>query len=202
MAEPKPIIPTYLVAGKAVGSQTHVGFVDTFNWMLSWIENFHCGRGIVYHGAEWGRPFIGLNIAGGEPPIDDPSRGNDVVPYDAGVEGGGVPAIPGPFEPVYTNGVISGCANCVFCAGREFVDYGTLTVSATSASSGYVLLTVSHPSSANVTFGQASTASLSVDLFLPTNLASNTQTQIPLYHITNGVVDVDLRAVPTGVLAQ
>lgn len=114
--------------------------------------------------------------------------------------GGGGSSIPGPFEPDYTNGVISGCSNCIFCAERQFVDCGTMQITASANSTGYVVLTLTHPYNANTTFSTGS-ASLSVESSLPMN-ANDAETKIPLFHITNGVVDVDLRAVPTGVLAR
>jgi hypothetical protein len=46
-----------------------------------------------------------------------------------------------------------------------------------------------------------SNVSIAVESALPTN-TNDALTKIPLYHVTDGVVDVDLRAIPTGVLAR
>ena len=187
----------YLQEGKLIGAKSHRGFVATWNWVLSWVFSFFAGRGVTLSGARLGRPRIDVEIQAGD--------GVDVFCLGAGqpwvisATGGGT-TIPGPFEPVYTGGVISGCANCVFCAERLFVDCGTMTLTATASSTGYVVLTLQHPYSANAAF-DANSASLAVESSLPTN-ASDAVTKIPLFHITNGVVDVDLRAVPTGVLAR
>ena len=45
-------------------------------------------------------------------------------------------------------------------------------------------------------------ASLGIEQYVPDNETSGAVTKIPLYHITNGVVDIDLRNIPTAVLAQ
>ncbi len=110
--------------------------------------------------------------------------------------------IPGPFEPLCaaTTHLLTGLSNCVFCAERQFIDCGTMAISATESSTGYVVLTLSHPPSANAAFN-ANSAQVTIEASLPTN-ANDAVTKIPLFHLTNGVVDVDLRAVPTGVLAR
>ena len=149
----------YLTKGKLLGAKSHAGFVDTFNWMLSWIYNFRTGPGLSLVGERAGHPR------------------------------------PGPFEPVYANGVLSSLTNCIFCAERQFVDIGDQTV---TGSDGYVVLTITHPTSADAAY---STGSVAVENSLPDN-ANSSVTKIPLYHITNGVIDIDLRAVPTGVLAR
>lgn len=191
----------YLSEGKAVGAKSNKGFVATWNWLLSCIFHLKGGSGVSVRGKWKGAPVIDCQIVAGDG-IDVTCAG-DGAPYVISLEGGGGSGgttVPGPFEPVYTGGVISGCANCVFCAERQFVDCGTMTLTATASDTGYVVLTLQHPYSANATFS-ASSASLAVESSLPTN-ASDAVTKIPIFHITNGVVDVDLRAVPTGVLAR
>ena len=183
----------YLTKGKLLGAKSHAGFVDTFNWMLSWIYNFRTGPGLSLVGERGGHPRLSLTLLNeGGAPIDD---GGDDTPYEMPGEGGGGPTIPGPFEPVYANGVLSSLTNCIFCAERQFVDIGDQTV---TGSDGYVVLTITHPTSADAAY---STGSVAVENSLPDN-ANSSVTKIPLYHITNGVIDIDLRAVPTGVLAR
>ncbi|MBO7689033.1 MAG: hypothetical protein J6V72_21825 [Kiritimatiellae bacterium] len=112
-------------------------------------------------------------------------------------------SIPGPFEPVYTSGVLSGLAHCVFCAERQFVDCGTMALSGiTAQSTGCVVLTLTHPARADALFAVANASVAFLTNGLPQPNTGYSETVIPLYHITNGVVDVDLRAVPTGVLAR
>lgn len=116
-------------------------------------------------------------------------------------------ALPGPFEPKYTDGVLSGLKNCIYCAERQFVECGdvdsdgVLAISGVTAStSGYVVLTLTHSSSSEASDIIASEA-VAVESALPTN-TNEAVTKIALYHVTGGVVDVDLRAVPTAVLAR
>lgn len=197
----------YLTKGKAIGAKSLAGFVDTFNWMLSWIYNFNVGPGLRLEGERAGSPHLSLSLMNDDGvPIDD---GEENTPYEITGEGGG-PTIPGPFEPVYTNGVISGFANCIYCAERQFVECGTNGVMAisgvTASTDGYVVLTLPHNSSSSSSSGGTTVidnANVSIDIepSLPMN-AYATRTKIPLYHVTAGVVDVDLRAVPTGVLAR
>jgi hypothetical protein len=110
--------------------------------------------------------------------------------------------IPGPFSPVYTDGVLTGLTNCIFCAERQFVSMGDQTISSAQGSTGYVVLTITHPSTSADAGYSTGAISLDTSGSLPSNTTDNTVTKIPLFHITNGVVDVDLRAVPTAVLAK
>lgn len=188
----------YLTKGKLLGAKSHQGFVDTFNWMLSWIYNFSVGPGLSLVGGRAGKPHLSLTLLNEDgAPIDD---GGEDTPYEiTGEGGGGGTTIPGSFEPVYMDGVLASCQNCIFCAGRTYVDAGTLTISAMADSTGYVVLTLTHPSP--YATWQASNASLGIESVVPTN-NSDSLTKIPLYHITNGVVDIDLRNIPTAVLAR
>ena len=119
-------------------------------------------------------------------------------------------SIPGPFEPVHdaTTGLLTGFTHCIYCAERQFVECGTggaMSISGVTASdNGYVVLTLPHNASASASdTAVIDNANVSIDIepTLPMN-AYATETKIPLYHVTAGVVDVDLRAVPTGVLAR
>lgn len=139
----------------------------------------------------------GREMAGGE----GADVGLPLVPI------GGGDALPGAFEPVYADGVLSGLKNCIYCAERQFVECGevdsdgVLAISGVTAStSGYVVLTLTHSSSSEASDIIASEA-VAVESALPTN-ANEAVTKIALYHVTGGVVDVDLRAVPTAVLAR
>lgn len=112
----------------------------------------------------------------------------------------------GVFEPVYFGGLISKLTNCIYCAERQFVECGTggeITLSGiTSSTTGYLVLTLTHSTvAASSSVAIISGASVAVEATLPLN-SSDSETKIPLYHITNGVVDVDLRAVPVAVLAR
>lgn len=136
----------------------------------------------------------GREMAGGE----GADVGLPLVPI------GGGDALPGAFEPVYADGVVASFGNCVFCAERQFVDCGTMspTTAITAQSTGYVVLKITHPTTPNTSF---SANDASVDFAtsaMPQANQNDAETVIPIYHITNGVVDIDLRAVPTGVLAR
>ena len=136
----------------------------------------------------------GREMAGGE----GADVGLPLVPI------GGGDALPGAFEPVYADGVVASYDNCVFCAERQFVDCGTMspTTAITAQSTGYVVLKITHPTTPNTSF---SANDASVDFAtagMPQANQNDAETVIPIYHITNGVVDIDLRAVPTGVLAR
>lgn len=117
--------------------------------------------------------------------------------------------IPGPFEPVYgSDGILTGLTNCIYCAERQFVQYGddgTMSISGVTASTtGFVVLTLPHDAYASASGSPViddTSVSVAIENALPMN-ASDAVTKIPLYHVTAGVVDVDLRAVPTGVLAR
>lgn len=132
------------------------------------------------------------------------------------VGGGSAPepakSIPGPFEPVHdaTTGLLTGFTHCIYCAERQFVECGTggaMSISGvTEYTSGYVVLTLPHDAYASSTASGATVidndnVSIAIENALPMN-DSDAVTKIPLYHVTAGVVDVDLRAVPTGVLAR
>ena len=118
-------------------------------------------------------------------------------------------SIPGPFEPVHdaTTGLLTGFTHCIYCAERQFVECGTdgeMEISGVTAStSGYVVLTLPHDAyaSASANVIDNDNVSVAIENVLPMN-DSDAVTKIPLYHVTAGVVDVDLRAVPTGVLAR
>ena len=187
---------TRLKKGKFIGAASHKGFVETFNWMLSWIEHFSTGAGLSLTGATAGRPRLTLNLIDGNGiPLDE--YPDDDTPCDITDGVGGGESLPSAFEPVYEGGVISGCENCIYCAGRTYVNCGNLTVSATSSSTGYLILTLTHPA---VTFWGTSNAALSIES-LPSN-TTDTATKIPLFHVTAGVVDIDFRNIPTAVLAR
>lgn len=70
----------YLQKGKLLGAKSHAGFVDTFNWMLSWIYNFRTGPGLQLSGERAGKPrlSLGLNTDGGAP-VEDGQ--DDMPPY-------------------------------------------------------------------------------------------------------------------------
>ena len=129
------------------------------------------------------------------------------APVTSGGDAGA--AIPGPFEPVHdaTTGLLTGFTHCIYCAERQFVECGTaggMAISGVTAStSGYVVLTLRHDAyaSASANVIDNDNVSVAIENALPMN-DSDAVTKIPLFHITNGVVDVDLRAVPTGVLAR
>lgn len=121
-------------------------------------------------------------------------------------------SIPGPFEPVHdaTTGLLTGFTHCIYCAERQFVECGsggTMSISGVTASTyGYVVLTLPHDAYASATASGApiiddNNVGVAIENVLPMN-DSDAVTKIPLYHVTAGVVDVDLRAVPTGVLAR
>lgn len=117
---------------------------------------------------------------------------------------GGGEAMPGPFEPVYADGVVASFDNCVFCAERQFVDCGTMSpaTTVTEESTGYIVLTLTHPTNPDAQFNMTDASLDFVTSGWPPANANDAETKIPLFHMTNGVVDVDLRAVPTGVLAR
>jgi len=128
------------------------------------------------------------------------------------VGGGSAPAktLPGPFEPVHdaTTGFLIGIENCIYCAERQFVQYGddgTMSISGvTESTTGFVVLTLPHDAYASASGSPViddTGVSVAIENVLPMN-ASDAVTKIPLYHVTAGVVDVDLRAIPTGVLAR
>lgn len=121
-------------------------------------------------------------------------------------------SIPGPFEPVHdaTTGLLTGFTHCIYCAERQFVECGTggaMSISGvTEYTAGYVVLTLPHDAYASSSASGATVidndnVSIAIENALPMN-DSDAVTKIPLYHVTAGVVDVDLRAVPTGVLAR
>ncbi len=175
---------TTLRKGKAIGA--HRGFADTFNWVVRCLKNLKGGQG------------CNVNWVADDTPVID------VDMYECGNvynEGGGGETLPRAFDPVYEDGVISACDNCIFAAGRVFINGGTLTISATSSSTGYLVLTLTHPADAQ-SHWSARSASLGIEQYIPSNETSGSVTKIPLYHITNGVVDIDLRSIPTAVLAQ
>ena len=198
----------YLQDGKALGAKSHRGFVATWNWLLSCLFHLKGGTGVSIRNKWRGVPVIDCKIIGGDGV--DVSCAGDGAPYVISMDGEGTPTIPGPFEPVYTNGVLSGFANCIYCAERQFVECGTngvMAISGVPASmDGYVVLTLPHNSSSSSSSGGTTVidnanVSVAIEQSLPMN-TSATVTKIPLYHVTDGVVDVDLRAVPTGVLAR
>lgn len=76
----------YLTKGKLLGAKSHAGFVDTFNWMLSWINNFKVGPGLDIEGARAGAPCLSLTLLNGDgAPIDD---GGKDTPYEMTGESG------------------------------------------------------------------------------------------------------------------
>lgn len=199
----------YLAKGKAIGAKSLAGFVDTFNWMLSWIYNFKVGQGLKIEGERAGSPRLSLTLMNDDGvPVDD---GGEDTPYEMTGKGGAPSAtIPGPFQPVHdaTTGLLTGFTNCIYCAERQFVECGTggaMSISGVTASdNGYVVLTLPHETSSSAsgpTVIDNANVSIAIEPSLPMN-AYATETKIPLYHVTAGVVDVDLRAVPTGVLAR
>ena len=196
----------YLSEGKAVGAKSHKGFVATWNWLLSCIFHLKGGRGVSVRGKWQGAPVIDCQIVAGDG-IDVTCAG-DGAPYVISSKGGGGSGgttIPGPFEPIYTDGVLSGLTNCIYCAERQFVmcgNSGTMSISGvTGSSDGYVVLKLSHNTAAGGGVVNNGNEDVVVENSLPMN-DSDGVTKIPLYHITGGVVDVDLRAVPTAVLAR
>lgn len=62
----KPAQPTQLQKGKLLGSPCHAGFVDTFNWMESSIENLKGGKGCEVKNIESGHPEIEVKIQPGD----------------------------------------------------------------------------------------------------------------------------------------
>lgn len=199
---PPPRIP-FLKDGLAIGAKRHKGFAHAWNWLIHSFWHLTFGPGLRWRDKWGGFPSVELNIRGeGGINVDyrEPEYGE---PAGYVVISGGGNGIPGPFSPVYTDGVLTGLANCIFCAERQFVDCGDMAVSSIDATStGYVVLTLTHPSSADTLFADTDAA---VTFTTSGAIGSNsdaTQTVIPLYHITDGVVDVDLRAVPTAVLAR
>ena len=141
----------------------------------------------------------GREMAGGE----GADVGLPLVPI------GGGDALPGAFEPVHdaTTGLLTGFRHCIYCAERQFVECGTdgeMEISGVTAStSGYVVLALPHNAyvSASGDVIDNDNVSIAIENELPMN-TSDSVTKISLYHVTAGVVDVDLRAVPTGVLAR
>ena len=76
----------YLTKGKLLGAKSHAGFVDTFNWMLSWIYNFRTGPGLSLVGERGGHPRLSLTLLNEDgAPIDD---GGDDTPYEITGSGG------------------------------------------------------------------------------------------------------------------
>lgn len=70
----------YLTKGKLLGAKSHAGFVDTFNWMLSWIYNFSVGPGLKLVNERAGKPHLSLTLLNEDgAPIDD---GGDDTPYE------------------------------------------------------------------------------------------------------------------------
>lgn len=149
-----------------------------------------------------------------EAPLTTEKRVKQFLASAVVIASGGSPAvtIPGPFQPVHdaTTGLLTGFTHCVYCAERQFVECGTdgeMEISGVTAStSGYVVLTLPHDAYASATASGAQiidddNVSVAIENALPMN-DSDAVTKIPLYHVTAGVVDVDLRAVPTGVLAR
>lgn len=187
MTTGKPNKVTFLSPNRPIGANINKGFVDTFNWLVRFCNNL---QGDGYY-------ITVQNELGDQPTI----TWGDTPPGEG--SGSTYTPTPQPFDPIYTDGVISGFSNCVFCAERQFVDCGTMTISATASSIGYVVLTLTHPTGSN-TYFSSSSASLSIEgSSINSYLNDNdTITKIPLFHITNGVVDLDLRNVPTGVLAR
>lgn len=204
--EDRPRPTTRLKKGKLIGAKSHRGFVDTFNWMLAWIANFTVGAGLSLTGADIGRPKLELNLIDGNGvPVSD---GDPDHPYDI-TDGAGVSSsLPGPFEATLADGTLT-LTNCVYCAERVYLTLGTQTISGVTGS-GYVLLTLYHSTSSSggsETAGQyypVDSADVTFDgtFSLPYFNNTATQTVIPLYHVTDGVIDLDLRAVPTGVIAR
>ena len=77
----------FLTKGKAIGAKSLAGFVDTFNWMLSWIYNFKVGPGLRIEGERAGTPRVSLTLMNDDgAPIDD---GGEDTPYEMTGEGGG-----------------------------------------------------------------------------------------------------------------
>lgn len=77
----------YLTKGKAIGAKSLAGFVDTFNWMLSWIYNFKVGPGLRLQDERAGMPRLSLTLMNDDgAPIDG---GGEDTPYEITGEGGG-----------------------------------------------------------------------------------------------------------------
>jgi hypothetical protein len=76
----------YLTKGKLLGAKSHAGFVDTFNWMLSWIYNFSVGPGLDLTGKTEGKPELNLSAVNEDgAPIDGGGEDTPETPE------GGVP---------------------------------------------------------------------------------------------------------------
>jgi len=113
-------------------------------------------------------------------------------------------SVPGPFEPVYTDGVLTALANCVYQAERYWIDCGTQSLTGiTSSSDGWVVATLTHPSYSSSSWTSQNLA-VSFVLTTPFNCVngSDAQTVIPLYRVEDGKVTIDYRSVPTAVLAR
>ena len=92
---------------------------------------------------------------------------------------------PGPFEPVFVNGVMTDVGEGLWPFGRQF--YGTVTVDSSVGGAAFIVLEITH----NVT--GAPTAVVKGQNAVAIANDSFTKTTLPLYSIEGGRIKVDYR---------
>jgi hypothetical protein len=164
-----------LKKGLILDADDNRGFVDTFNWLVDFIDNLR-GDGDIAPGRA-----IRLDRT-----IDD----RPVIRSDGGGGVGGS-AWPCVFEPRFTDGAITGFDNRYFQVGgftRTCDDHvpsgiGTtivaLSISTTSSSQSGSIVEY-----ASIAALQAAQASLGTTI-------------VPLFQLVDGIVDLDFRRMPT-----
>lgn len=79
----RPALIAALVKGKVIDAV--LGFVDTFNWMLSCALNFSVGPGLSLKNVEIGTPALALNLKAGDGiSFEEDEEGAVVVKAESG----------------------------------------------------------------------------------------------------------------------
>ena len=79
----KPPFVVPLVKGRIVDAV--VGFVDTFNWLLSFVLNFKVGVGLSLTDSGIGKPTLSLNLKAGDGiSFEEDEEGSVVVKAESG----------------------------------------------------------------------------------------------------------------------
>ena len=79
----KPAFVVSLVKGRIVDAV--VGFVDTFNWLLSFVLNFRVGAGLSLTDSEIGTPTLSLKLKAGDGiSFEEDEEGAVVVKAESG----------------------------------------------------------------------------------------------------------------------